>query len=493
MNLPEAPPQTPGRDMQSIEELWQWCKKEEARLAAEPLFDGCRCSLSKYSDDARIRFEGDEDLARQHPELAEAIRKAPFEALILDGVALAVAEGRVLSKDHLAALPTGEPGFPALFVASDCLFLDQDLSLRPLGERREILKAAVHDIDSPLIRLTPQREFSSRKELEIVSRWALSRSGSEGLMVKDLLKPRQKGSSEDWATLKASSVRKETLPRLSIPVIGQQNNKVVFIASSPNEIEAARGVPLAGEGRRFFRKAYLEPAGLQEDETAFLYLVPRVLKRAPKAEEVTAWRPWLMMQLQNLSPQTVVALGKQAGEALGELADLAMPHPHAVLKHGDSGEVFRKAQLLGKALTAQGLNNCGCKRGFVGKEEIRCPIFKADVERRLVYSVIAEPDTVDAQGDIMTAETIEEMAHNYMLNSRKFDERHDWRAVDAVPVESWIQREATILLGEAIKACSWVMGVKVFADRIWAKVKSGEYRSFSIGGRGLRVPRIRFA
>jgi len=38
----------------------------------------------------------------------------------------------------------------------------------------------------------------------------------------------------------------------------------------------------------------------------------------------------------------------------------------------------------------------------------------------------------------MSAETIETMAHNYMLNSRKFDNRHDWRAVDAAPVESRI-------------------------------------------------------
>ena len=63
------------------------------------------------------------------------------------------------------------------------------------------------------------------------------------------------------------------------------------------------------------------------------------------------------------------------------------------------------------------------------------------------YSVIAEPDTVDAQSDVMSAETIEEMAHNFLLHSRKFDNRHDWRAVDAAPVESWIQREATVLLG----------------------------------------------
>lgn len=494
MNPQDIPLQSPGIVIQSIDELWQWCKSKTdavTKLAGEAAFDGCRCLASKYSDEIKIRFDGNENLARQHPELTEAVRKAPFETLILDGVAVAVAEGKVLSGDHLAALPTGEPGFPAVMIASDCLFLDEDLSQRPLGERQEILKAAIHDIDCPLIQLSPAREFSSRKELEIINRWAASRPGSEGLVVKDLSKPHQSGSSEDWAVLKAASAHKETVPRLAIQVIGKQNPKAVFIAASPNEIEAARGVPLAGEGRRFFRKAYLEPAGLHEEDTAFLYLVPRVLKRAPTIQEVEAWRPWLQRQLQNLNPELVVALGKQAGEALGELADLVMPHPHAVLKHGDSGEVSRKTLQIRKALTAQVLNNCGCNNGFIGKE-IRCTIFKADVERRLVYSVIAEPDTVDADGDVMSAEAIEEMAHNYMLDSRKFDNRHDWRAVDAVIVESWIQRKATNLLGEKIKANSWVIGVKVFADHIWQKILSGEYQAFSIGGRGVRVPRVRF-
>lgn len=118
-------------------------------------------------------------------------------------------------------------------------------------------------------------------------------------------------------------------------------------------------MPLAGEGRSFFKKAYLEPAGLKEEETAFVYLVPRVLKRAPRMEEIEARRPWLIQQLQALNPKTVVARGKQAGEALGELADLTMPHPHAVLKHGDKGEVFRKALMLREALALQGIN-CGC-------------------------------------------------------------------------------------------------------------------------------------
>ena len=150
----------------------------------------------------------------------------------------------------------------------------------------------------------------------------------------------------------------------------------------------------------------------------------------------------------------------------------------------------KNALMLREALSMQWADY-GCDRELFG-EETHCTILKADVERRLVYSVIAEPDTVDAQGDVMSAETIEEMAHNFLLRSRKFDNRHDWKAVDAAPVESWIQREATVLLGEKIKAKSWVVGVKVFADHIWEKVLSKEYQSFSIGGRGVRVPRVRF-
>jgi len=489
----DIPPQMPGLAAQSIDELWQWCEQRGvgvSKLAGEARLDGCRCILSKYGDDVQLRFPGSEELEPQHPELAEAVQNAPFQALVLDGVAIAVEDGEILPREGLAALATGEPAFPAMLAAFDCLFLNEDLRQQPLGQRREALKAAIQGIKSPLVRLSPAREFSSRKELEILSRWAATRTGSTGLMVKDLTQPRQSGNSEDWTLLMTAAVRNETTPRLAIEVKGSPEARAAFIAASPNELEAARNMPLAGEGRSFFKKAYLEPAGLREEETAFLYLVPRVLKRAPRIEEIEAWRPWLMRQLQGLNPEMVVALGKQAGEALGELADLTMPHPHAVLKHGDKGEVTRKASMLREALSAQE-TVCECDWGLLGKE-ICCPILKADIERRLVYSVIAEPDTVDAQGDVMSAETIEEMAHNFLLRSRKFDNRHDWKAVDAAPVESWIQREATVLLGERIKAKSWVVGVKVFADHIWQKVLSKEFQSFSIGGRGVRVPRVRF-
>jgi hypothetical protein len=173
--------------------------------------------------------------------------------------------------------------------------------------------------------------------------------------------------------------------------------------------------------------------------------------------------------------------------------------PHGILRHGDSGELARKVNrlkesLAGSEMEAQNtvLNLNSWKFKGVSVEEVYAPIFKRDVKRRLVYSVIAESGMVDSQGDVMNAQTIEDMAHNFMMRFRSFDERHDWKPVDALPVESWVFKEDVTLYGQLIKAVSWVIGVKVFDDRIWQKVEGGLYKGFSIGGRGVRTPRVRF-
>jgi len=141
----------------------------------------------------------------------------------------------------------------------------------------------------------------------------------------------------------------------------------------------------------------------------------------------------------------------------------------------------------------QVLNTWNLKEVPIVGGEFHASIFKADEERRLVYGVIAESDMIDAQGDVMSARTIEDMAHDFMIRSRKFDDRHNWKQVAAALVESWVVREDTNLFGQLVKAVSWVIGVKVFDDGIWQKVLAGLYKAFSIGGKGVRVPRVRFA
>ena len=47
-------------------------------------------------------------------------------------------------------------------------------------------------------------------------------------------------------------------PRQAIEVKGGPEARAAFIAASPNEIEGARNMPLAGEDRSVFKKAYLD-------------------------------------------------------------------------------------------------------------------------------------------------------------------------------------------------------------------------------------------
>ena len=119
-------------------------------------------------------------------------------------------------------------------------------------------------------------------------------------------------------------------------------------------------------------------------------------------------------------------------------------------------------------------------------------IVKADADQNMVFgwaSVIENEDgspVVDSQGDVLRADELEKAAYKFVLEVRKAGEMH--RRVEGVGelVESVVltkaKREA---MGIAPGASGWWVGFKV-APEIFAKVKSGEYGGFSIGGRGVR-------
>jgi phage head maturation protease len=49
-----------------------------------------------------------------------------------------------------------------------------------------------------------------------------------------------------------------------------------------------------------------------------------------------------------------------------------------------------------------------------------------------------------------------------------------------------LTREVQDALGISLDKIGWFVGFKVYDDEVWAKVKSGELRMLSIGGRGTR-------
>lgn len=107
--------------------------------------------------------------------------------------------------------------------------------------------------------------------------------------------------------------------------------------------------------------------------------------------------------------------------------------------------------------------------------------------KQLLYSVVLEPDTEDAQGDVISAEEIEKAAHDYLISSRVIGEGHEFEA-QAAPVESFIAPVDMEVEGEAIKKGSWVIVMKIFDSALWDLVEKGVYGAVSIGGLGHRTP-----
>lgn len=121
---------------------------------------------------------------------------------------------------------------------------------------------------------------------------------------------------------------------------------------------------------------------------------------------------------------------------------------------------------------------------------------KRDDEERIVYgfaSVIEDNGKVvtDRQGDQIPVAELVKAAHNFMLNSRTGGQMHVRKGSQAVKigdvVESVVLRpELQQALGIDLKKTAWLIGVKVADDEVWDRVKKGELRAFSIGGRGKR-------
>jgi DNA adenine methylase len=119
--------------------------------------------------------------------------------------------------------------------------------------------------------------------------------------------------------------------------------------------------------------------------------------------------------------------------------------------------------------------------------DITSAIRKRDDERRLVYCVVLEPETVDLQDDIVSFDTIEKASHTFLQRFRVVGDQHCVKA-DADVVESYLAPVDFEMEGQLVRKGSWVMAIKVHDDELWAAVKSGEYTGFSIGGTAVRVP-----
>src|SRR5690242_4753706 len=158
----------------------------------EPKWDGFRCLAFRSGDTVDLRAKSGKPLSRYFPEIVEALRKAPFQRLAIDGE-LAIPVGNSISFDSLQLrLHPAESRIrklaretPAIFILFDCLLTPRNRSLldAPLSERRAELEAIFAKLEGDLrFRLSPYT-----RDLAQAKKW-LNRSGGEldGVVAKRL-------------------------------------------------------------------------------------------------------------------------------------------------------------------------------------------------------------------------------------------------------------------------------------------------------------------
>jgi len=108
-------------------------------------------------------------------------------------------------------------------------------------------------------------------------------------------------------------------------------------------------------------------------------------------------------------------------------------------------------------------------------------LVRADEEgfERLVMAEVMVPDIPNVYGDVYTREAIRDFCHEYARQGYGVDVNHDQldvRDVDVYVCETFIVRPGDPDFIEG----SWVVGMKIISDDLWAKVLSGEINGYSI-------------
>lgn len=112
--------------------------------------------------------------------------------------------------------------------------------------------------------------------------------------------------------------------------------------------------------------------------------------------------------------------------------------------------------------------------------ELTAPFVLKDEEQRIVYGPVLVPDEPDSDGDLVTAERIEKVAHSFVENYGNIDVQHSLNNVGRLVESYLLPMDLETDDGDVVPKGSWMMGVRVTDDDAWSSVKDGTLGGFSI-------------
>ena len=108
-------------------------------------------------------------------------------------------------------------------------------------------------------------------------------------------------------------------------------------------------------------------------------------------------------------------------------------------------------------------------------------------DERYVLGIVLEPEVVDAQGDIYSADEIRQAAHRFMQEFGGLGLMHRLRVNDQVKVLESYLAPIDFTIGEiTVRKGTWLLAVRVLSDELWEQVKDGRLSGFSMGGSARR-------
>ena len=107
----------------------------------------------------------------------------------------------------------------------------------------------------------------------------------------------------------------------------------------------------------------------------------------------------------------------------------------------------------------------------------------SDTEKspHLIYGVVTEPDILDTDNQLMSADEIKKTAHGFLKNYRQIDGEHNKIPGAGELVESYVALADMEIESKLIQKGSWIIATEP-DEETWNLIEKGEYTGYSLYG-----------